>query len=109
MLVGPTHRENGLISENGFSSQGDVSVRTRQAADRVGATMMDRPEWIAVHPNTGEVFVTLTNNKQRGKGADTINPVDGTTLAGKSEPPTDPGQSPGQKYFWAHHQVAGEG
>ena len=24
--------------------------QTRQAGDWVGATMMDRPEWVAVHP-----------------------------------------------------------
>ncbi len=33
----------------------------RMAADAVGATKMDRPEWIAVHPRTREVVVTLTN------------------------------------------------
>ena len=39
---------------------------TRQAADAVGATPMDRPEWVAVHPHSKEVFVTLTNNSNRG-------------------------------------------
>lgn len=44
-----------------------VSVYTRLAADAVGATPMDRPEWIAIHPQTGEVYITLTNNDRRGE------------------------------------------
>ena len=60
------HGQNGLDAAHGFATQAEVLIRCRQAADLVGATKMDRPEWIAVHPDTGEVFVTLTNNSQRG-------------------------------------------
>ena len=66
-----THGKNGLTADNGFADQADVLVRTRVAADAVGATKMDRPEWLAVHPQTGEVFVTCTNNTKRT--ADNIN------------------------------------
>jgi secreted PhoX family phosphatase len=57
--------QNGLTADNGFNNQGDVVIMCRQAADKVGATKMDRPEWVAVHPTTREVYFTLTNNSGR--------------------------------------------
>jgi uncharacterized protein len=48
-----------------FADQADVCVNSRLAADAVGATKMDRPEWCAVHPDTGEIYYTLTNNSNR--------------------------------------------
>ncbi len=48
-----------------FADQADVLVNARLAADAVGATKMDRPEWCAVHPRTGEIYYTLTNNSNR--------------------------------------------
>jgi uncharacterized protein len=62
------HGLPGLTAADGFADQADVLMRTRQAADAVGATPMDRPEWVAVHPRTGEVYLTLTNGS-RGEGA----------------------------------------
>ena len=59
---------HGLTAERGFASQADVVIDARTAADVAGATYMDRPEWIAVHPRSKEVYVTLSNNTARGKG-----------------------------------------
>jgi secreted PhoX family phosphatase len=39
---------------------------TRIAASAVGATTMDRPEWVAVNPQTPEAYCALTNNRNRG-------------------------------------------
>lgn len=67
--------ENGLTAEAGFADLADILVNTRLAADTAGATKMDRPEWGAVDPNTGEVYFTLTNNTQRSQAeVDAANP-----------------------------------
>ncbi len=46
----------------GFTTQAEVLVHTRVAADAVGATKMDRPEWGAVNHTNGEIYFALTNN-----------------------------------------------
>jgi secreted PhoX family phosphatase len=71
------HGENGLDAAHGFDNAGDVLIKSRQASDRLGATKMDRPEWIEVD-HQGWVYVTLTNNTARGvgnaPGVDAANP-----------------------------------
>jgi hypothetical protein len=57
-----------LTVERGFASQGDVVLRCREAADRLGATPLDRPEDIAVHPRTRNVYVACTQNVGRDGG-----------------------------------------
>ncbi|MBO1518617.1 PhoX family protein [Oceanisphaera pacifica] len=58
--------EHGITPESGFNSQAEVLIHARLAATQVGATTMDRPEWVAAHPTEPIVFCTLTNNKNRG-------------------------------------------
>ena len=72
------HGKNGLTAANGFAAQADILIRTREAADRAGATKMDRPEFTAVNPQDKSVYCTLTNNSARGAkdqpGVDAANP-----------------------------------
>ena len=55
-----------------FADQAELLTYARIAADIVGATPMDRPEWTSVAPN-GDVYCTLTNNSRRTE-ADAANP-----------------------------------
>ncbi|MFO6421191.1 PhoX family protein [Hylemonella sp. W303a] len=71
-----SHGKNGIDANNknySFANQADVLVNTRLAADAVGATRMDRPEWAAIHPRTGDVYVTLTNTNARSRPVDKTN------------------------------------
>ncbi len=54
----------GNSPDDGFT-WADICIHTRHIAKTAGATPMDRPEWISVHPVSGEVFASLTNNKSR--------------------------------------------
>jgi len=67
----------------------DILIRTRQAADAVGATMMDRPEWIDTFPESLTVVGTLTNNSRRGTTPPSVNNPDGSSTADSARPPVD--------------------
>ncbi|MGN6829220.1 PhoX family protein [Paucibacter sp. M5-1] len=71
-----------------------ILIKTRMAADAVGATMMDRPEWTGARPRIGgfqkiEVYCTLTNNNRRGASPVSNNAADGSTAAGAARPAPD--------------------
>ena len=75
-----------------------ILIKTRMAADAMGATMMDRPEWTGARPRIGgfdevEVYCTLTNNNRRRSTPHATDPVanaaDGSTAAGSARPLVD--------------------
>jgi secreted PhoX family phosphatase len=55
-----------VLQDAGFKNQGEVLLRTREAAAALKATPMDRPEDCEVHPLDGTLYVALTNNTRHG-------------------------------------------
>lgn len=93
-----------LTAANGWADQADVLLRTRQAADAVGATPLDRPEWVAVHPHSKDVFLTLTNGSGGGPvGPRTPNPY-GQIVRWRE----DRGDSAALKFRWDIFLLAGD-
>ena len=87
-------------------------VYTRLAADAAGATRMDRPEWIAVHPQTGDVYVSLTNNDRRGAdgqpGIDGPNPRANNVFGHIVRWSESGGDAAAASFRWSVFALAGE-
>jgi uncharacterized protein len=58
--------EKSPILQQNFNSQIEVYTYAREAAKLLGATPLDRPEDIEIHPTTGDIFIALTNNTPKG-------------------------------------------
>jgi uncharacterized protein len=99
-----------LTTANGFRDQGDVVIRARQASDQLGATKMDRPEWIDVDKQ-GWVYCTLTNNSSRGAdkqpAVDAAAPRANNTM-GNIIRWKDTGDFDGDTFRWNHFVLAGD-
>lgn len=105
------HGVGPLVAAHGFVDQGEVLIKTRQASDLLGATKMDRPEWIAIDPHSGEVYCTLTNNARRGQpghpGVDAAHPRAGNTM-GHIIRWKEAGDFDATRFEWSHLVLAGD-
>ncbi|WP_349370676.1 PhoX family phosphatase [Salinarimonas sp.] len=61
-----TGRWVALTPEATDMDEAEIAIFTRMAASKLGATTMDRPEWVAVNGLSPEVYCCLTNNRNRG-------------------------------------------
>lgn len=105
------HGQGPLTAANGFADQGEVLIKARQASDALGATKMDRPEWLAINQHSGEVYCTLTNNSARGTpgrpGPDAANPRASNKM-GHIIRWKDDGDFDGLGMRWDHLVLAGD-
>ncbi|MGK5499138.1 PhoX family protein [Streptomyces sp. URMC 125] len=105
LATGTTSHVAGMSAE-------EVYVFTRLAADKVGATKMDRPEDVEPHPRTGRVYVALTNNKDRGAagkaGPDEANPRSGNKHGHVLELDERRGDAAARAFRWRLMLVCGD-
>ena len=105
------HGQGPLTAAAGFADQGEVLIKARQASDALGATKMDRPEWLAIDERSGWVCCTLTNNSRRGAAGepavDAANPRANNTM-GHIIRWKDDGDFDGTAFSWNHLLLAGD-
>lgn len=89
-----------------FSTEAELLVNTRIAADIVGATPMDRPEWTSIAADGDSVFWTLTNNSRRTE-ENVANP-EAPNNDGHIIKTRDRGQGRGRKFDWEFFILASQ-
>ncbi|MGH3728701.1 MAG: PhoX family protein [Micromonosporaceae bacterium] len=93
-------------------SVAEVLIYTRLAADKAGATKMDRPEDVEPNPHTGKVYAALTNNTDRGAAgkaaADEVNPRNSNKHGQVLEITEDDGDQTSETFTWELPLVCGD-
>ncbi|MEU0675278.1 PhoX family protein [Streptomyces sp. NPDC006172] len=107
-----TASARGAVSHVEGMTAEEVFVFTRLAGDKVGATKMDRPEDIEPNPVTGKVYVALTNNGNRGVGAnakaDEANPRNANKHGHVLELTERGNRADSTRFAWSLFLVAGD-
>ena len=62
----PIDLELSPVLKKHFKTTTEALTHCRKTSRILGATPLDRPEDIEVHPKTGDVFICLSNNKKAG-------------------------------------------
>ena len=88
-------------------SVAEVLVYTRLAADKMGATKMDRPEDVETNPVNGKVYMALTNNTRR-TAVDEANPVVGNRDGHVIELTERGGDHASTRFDWVILLLAGD-
>jgi secreted PhoX family phosphatase len=93
----------------GYATQGDILIDTRGAAAAVGATPMDRPEWVAPHPfEPGVAYGTFTNNTNRTT-TDAANPRPANAFGHILRWQNTGGDHGATTFVWSMFVLAGRG
>jgi secreted PhoX family phosphatase len=101
------HGQGPLTAANGFADQGEVVIKTRQASDLLGATKMDRPEWLAIDPQRLSLLHADQQQQPRRSnqpGVDAANPrannVMGQIIRWKEDGDFDGASFAGTTWCW---------
>ncbi|MGD9996448.1 MAG: PhoX family phosphatase [Ilumatobacteraceae bacterium] len=93
----------------GYADIASILIDTRGAAAAVGGTPMDRPEWVAVHPDVpGCAYGTFTNNTARAT-ADAANPRAANPFGHILRWQNQGGDHGADSFIWSVFALAGKG
>ena len=93
----------------GYGTLAEILIDARGAAAAVGATPMDRPEWVAVHPlQPGVAYGTFTNNTNRTT-TDAANPRPNNAFGHILRWQNAGGDHGAETFIWSAFALAGAG